>query len=75
MQTNFEYHSRLPQYETLEENVEAAVRILRQLMSEAEDLTDIEPGDNETKEIHFMAAEELHQAVWTAANKLEGRLR
>ena len=75
MQTNFEYHSRLPQYETLEENVEAAVRILRQLMSEAEDLTDIEPSDNETKEIHFMAAEDLHRAVWTAANELEGRLR
>ncbi len=75
MQTNFEYHSRMPQYETLEENVEAAVHILRQLTSEAECLTDIEPGDNETEEIHLMAAQNLHRAVWTAANELEGRLR
>lgn len=75
MQTNFEYHSRMPRYETLAENVEAAVDILRQLTSEAECLTDIEPGNNETEEIHLLAAQDLHRAVWTAANELQARLR
>jgi len=75
MPTNFEFHSRMPQHKTLEATVQATLSILRQLTSDVSELTDIEPGDTETEDLHEMAIQDLHRAVWKAANKFEGDLR
>ena len=75
MQTNFEYHSRMPQPKTLEATVQATLFTLRQLTSEVNELTNIEAGDTETEDMHRIAVEDLYRAVWKAANEFEGKRR
>ncbi|MFN3189166.1 MAG: hypothetical protein ACE361_01480 [Aureliella sp.] len=75
MQTNFEFHSRMPQPKTLEAIVQATLFTLRQLTSEVSELTDIEVGDTETEGLHRIAVEDLYRAIWKAANEFEGKLR
>jgi hypothetical protein len=75
MQTNFEYHSRRPKYQTIEEYVFATRRLLEQLTAEIEDFPDIDAGDIETEGLQRIAIEDLHATVWKAANDFEGKLR